>query len=159
MPLPVNVGAPAARNWLLALPRWPRPGTWPSWTTTPEVPAHWLAGLLAALEADPGAAVAGAKVVSPGRPAMLQYLFRTLAVAREDLIRLTDPTPIARYDTGLYDVRRSADHVMGCCHLLRTAHLADAPGFDIRYAPSRWTTWPTTWSCAWPAAGCSTAAR
>jgi len=135
--LPVNVGAPAARNWLLSLPEVAGAQYVAFLDDDAEVPAHWLAGLLAALEADPGAAVAGAKVVSPGAPAMLQYLYRTLAVARPGLIRLTDPTPIARYDTGLYDVVRPADNVMGCCHLLRTAHLKGVPGFDIRYSPSQ----------------------
>jgi GT2 family glycosyltransferase len=135
--LPVNVGAPAARNWLLALPEVRAAEYVAFLDDDAEVPAHWLSGLLTALEADPGAAVAGAKVVSPGVPAMLQYLYRSLAVAEKGLIRLTDPTPIARYDTGLYDVVRATDNVMGCCHLLRTAHLADVPGFDIRYSPTQ----------------------
>jgi len=136
-PLRVNVGAPAARNWLLSLPEVRQAEYVAFMDDDAEVPAHWLASLLTALEADPSAAVAGAKVVSPGRPAMLQYLYRTLAVAQKGLIRLTDPTPIARYDTGLYDVVRPADTVMGCCHLLRTTHLDGAPGFDIRYSPSQ----------------------
>lgn len=135
--LRVNVGAPAARNWLLSLPEVQGARYVAFLDDDAEVPTHWLAGLLTALEADPDAAVAGAKVVSPGRPGMLQYLYRTLAVARKGLIRLTDPTPIARYDTGLYDVVRPADNVMGCCHLLRTAHLEGVPGFDIRYSPSQ----------------------
>ncbi|MEW5773903.1 MAG: glycosyltransferase [Thermodesulfobacteriota bacterium] len=135
--LPVNVGAPGARNWLLSLPEVRQAEFVAFLDDDAEAPAHWLAGLLAALESDPGAAVAGSKVVSPGAPAMLQYLYRTLAVARKNLIRLTDPTPIARYDTGLYDVVRPADNVMGCCHLLRTAHLEGVPGFDIRYSPSQ----------------------
>jgi GT2 family glycosyltransferase len=135
--LRVNVGAPAARNWLLSLPEVRSAPYVAFLDDDAEVPAHWLAGLLTALEADPRAAAAGAKVVSPGRPAMLQYLFRTLAVAQKGLIRLTDPTPIARYDTGLYDVVRPADTVMGCCHLLRAAHLEGVPGFDIRYSPSQ----------------------
>lgn len=135
--LPVNVGAPAGRNWLLALPEVRQAGFAAFLDDDAEVPAHWLAGLLTALEADPGAAVAGAKVVSPGAPAMLQYLYRTLAAAEKGLIRLTDPAPVARYDTGLYDVLRPADNVMGCCHLLRTAHLEGVPGFDIRYSPSQ----------------------
>lgn len=136
-PLPVNVGAPAARNWLLSLPEVRQAEYVAFLDDDAEVPDHWLASLLTALESDPRAAVAGAKVVSPGRPAMLQYLYRTLAVAQKGLIRLTDPTPIARYDTGLYDVVRTADNVMGCCHLLRTAHLDGVPGFDIRYSPSQ----------------------
>ena len=137
LPLPVNLGAPAARNWLLSLPE-VRSAQYVAYLDDDaEAPGHWLAGLLTALEAEPAAAVAGAKVVSPGRPAMLQYLYRSLAVARKGLLRLTDPTPIARYDTGLYDVVRATDTVMGCCHLLRTAHLDGVPGFDIRYSPTQ----------------------
>lgn len=135
--LPVNVGAPAARNWLLALPR-TRESEYVAFldddiTLQPD----WLAHMLTVAESDPRIGNVGCKVVFPGRFKLLQYLYRHVSVASDDAIRVSLPTPYMQYDIGLYDVIREARVVMGCQHLLRVASLADAPWFDIRYSPSQ----------------------
>lgn len=135
--LPVNVGAPAARNWLGALPE-VRASEFVAYIDDDvELPADWLAHFLTVMRARPAATVVGAKVVFGAQPRMLQYLYRSFSLACDRGIKLTDPCQIAQFDTGLYDFVRPADNVMGCCHLLRMAHLPEGPQFDLRYSPSQ----------------------
>ncbi|MBI5520092.1 MAG: glycosyltransferase [Desulfovibrio sp.] len=135
--LPVNVGAPAARNWLGSLPE-VRASEFVAYIDDDvELPADWLAHFLGVLRAHTAATVVGAKVVFGTEPRMLQYLYRSFSLACDRGIKLTDPCQIAQFDTGLYDFVRPADTVMGCCHLLRMAHLPGGPQFDLRYSPSQ----------------------
>ena len=135
--LPVNIGAPAARNWLIA-----HEDTWRTdyvafLDDDLEAPRDWLARFLSVAESDRRIAAVGGKVLFPGDPPRLQYLYRNISVAREDLLRLSLSAPMGQYDTGAYDFVRSTVHVMGCCHLLRTHALHELPSFDIRFSPSQ----------------------
>ena len=135
--LPVNIGAPAARNWLLAHPH-VRESEYVAFLDDDVfLQPDWLAHLLTVAESDPRIGNVGCKVVFPGRFPLLQYLYRHVATATEDAVRISLPTPYMQYDIGLYDVIRETRVVMGCQHLLRVAALADAPWFDIRYSPSQ----------------------
>ncbi|MDD4951591.1 MAG: glycosyltransferase [Desulfovibrionaceae bacterium] len=135
--LPVNVGAPAARNWLIS-----HPDTWKGDYVAfvdddVDLQADWLGHFLTVAESDPKVAVVGCKVVFPGRPAMYQYLFRYVSIARPDMIKLSLDVPVRQFDNGLYDFVRRTRNVMGCQHLLRTGALRDAPRFDIRFSPTQ----------------------
>jgi len=137
IPLHVNIGAPAARNWLINLP-----STWESdyvafLDDDVDVPADWLEWYLTVAEGDPQIAVVGCKVVFPGQPAKYQYLFRYVSVARDDLFKMCLPVPQHQYDNGAYDFIRQTRSVMGCLHLLRTEALRKVPSFDIRFSPSQ----------------------
>ncbi|MDD3313521.1 glycosyltransferase, partial [Pseudodesulfovibrio sp.] len=135
--LPVNVGAPAARNWLGSLPE-VRQSEFVAYVDDDvELPADWLAHYLTVMERFPKTSAVGGKVVFGSEPRMIQYLYRALALARPEIIKLTDACQIAQMDCGQYDFIRTTDHVMGCCHLLRMAHLPDGPRFDLRYSPSQ----------------------
>lgn len=137
IPLPVNIGAPGARNWLVNLP-----STWENdyvafLDDDVDVPVDWLEWYLTVAEADPKTAVVGCKVVFPGQPAKLQYLYRYVSIARDDLLRLSLSVIAHQYDNGFYDFMRETRSVMGCLHLLRTQALRQVPNFDIRFAPSQ----------------------
>jgi len=137
IPLHVNIGAPAARNWLINLP-----STWENdyvafLDDDVDVPEDWLEWYLTVAEGDPRIAVVGGKVVYPGRPTQLQYLFRYVSVATNGLLRLSMHAPYHQYDNGLYDFIRETRSVMGCLHLLRTDALRLVPNFDIRFSPSQ----------------------
>lgn len=137
IPLHVNIGAPAARNWLINLPE-----TWDSdyvafLDDDVDVPADWLEWYLTLTEADPKVGVVGCKVVFPGQPPVFQYLYRYVSVAREDLLKLSMCSPEWQHDNGCYDFIRETRSVMGCLHLFRTRALRDAPFFDIRFSPSQ----------------------
>lgn len=135
--LPVNIGAPAARNWLLAQPATRESDYVAFLDDDVTLQPDWLAHLLTVAESDPKIGNVGCKVTFPGRFQLLQYLYRHVSMTHEDAIRVSLPTPCQQYDIGLYDVIREARVVMGCQHLLRVASLADAPTFDIRYSPSQ----------------------
>ncbi|MUM76110.1 glycosyltransferase [Pseudodesulfovibrio sp. F-1] len=135
--LPVNVGAPAARNWLGALPE-ARASQFVAYIDDDvELPEDWLAHFLTVMERHPNTAVVGCKVVFGADPRMVQYLYRAFALARPEIIKLTDPCQVAQMDRGHYDFVRETDTVMGCCHLLRTACMPDGPDFDLRYSPTQ----------------------
>jgi len=135
--LPVNIGAPAARNWLLAQPATRESDYVAFLDDDVYLQPDWLAHMLTVAESDPRIGNVGCKVVFPGQYRLLQYLYRHVSLTHEDAIRVSLPTPYQQYDIGLYDVIRETRVVMGCQHLLRVASLADAPAFDIRYSPSQ----------------------
>ncbi|MEG6504649.1 glycosyltransferase family 2 protein [Nitratidesulfovibrio sp. 1201_IL3209] len=135
--LPVNVGAPAARNWLLHTPRGREAAFVAFLDDDVEVPADWLSALVSVLRANPRAGVAGAKTVFPGAPRRLQYLHRTVSVAQPGLLRISLDTPNINYDGGFYDYIRPTANVMGCCHVFSRAALDTVRDFDIRFSPSQ----------------------
>ncbi|MEW5773439.1 MAG: glycosyltransferase [Thermodesulfobacteriota bacterium] len=135
--LPVNIGAPAARNWLIAQPDTKTADYTAFLDDDVDLQPDWLAHFLSVAEAAPRPGVVGCKVVFPGTPVRYQYLFRTISVAKPHLIRLSLVTPNVSYDNGLYNVVRSTASVMGCCHLLSREALAAVPSFDIRFSPSQ----------------------
>lgn len=137
IPLHVNIGAPAARNWLINLP-----STWENdyvafLDDDVDVPADWLEWYLSVAERDAKIGVVGGKIVFPGQPAKLQYLFRYVSVATTDLLRLSLAVPDHQYDNGAYAFIRETRSVMGCLHLFRTEALRAVPNFDIRFSPSQ----------------------
>lgn len=135
--LPVNVGAPAARNWLLHTPRGREAAFVAFLDDDVELPANWLSTLVAVLRANPRAGVVGAKTVFPGAPRRLQYLYRTVSVAQPGLLRISLGTPNFNYDGGFYDYVRSTANVMGCCHVFTRAALDAVRDFDLRFSPSQ----------------------
>ncbi len=137
VPLLVNVGAPAARNWLGNLPE-VRASEFVAYIDDDvELPADWLAHFLTVMKDNPKTAVVGCKVVFGSNQKMIQYLHRVFSIAAPGMIKLTESTQISLYDYGQYDYVCSTDTVMGCCHLLRMAHMPDGPQFDLRYSPSQ----------------------
>lgn len=135
--LPINVGAPAARNWLLATDQGRTADYVAFLDDDVEVPHNWLRSMLSVLRRRPKAGVIGIKTLNPGLPKRLQYLYRNIAVAVPGLIRISFDTPNTNFDVGFYDVTRTTANVMGCCHIF-TRKAADAvPTFDLRFSPSQ----------------------
>jgi GT2 family glycosyltransferase len=136
--LPVNVGAPAARNWLLALPQ-AREAEWVAFLDDDALPPrNWLASLLAAGVAHPEAGAVGPKIVDEAAPSVLQSVdVHILPPPAEgphfEFLDSTTGLP----DAGLYDYVRPCLSATGCCHLLRRTALDAAGFFDIRFSPSQ----------------------
>ncbi|MBN2139704.1 MAG: glycosyltransferase family 2 protein [Desulfovibrionaceae bacterium] len=143
--LPINVGAPAARNWLLSLPE-VRAGQFAAFLDDDVIlPQDWLARLLGAARSRPGAGSVGCRIVSADEPAALQSAdygllppagrkggFRDLA----ERVFVFDNCAGA-LDSGLFTYCRPALSVSGCCHLLSMASVQEAGGFDIRFSPTQ----------------------
>jgi len=137
--LPVNVGAPAARNWLAATAGLEPEDLVAYLDDDVSLPAGWLESLAGALRDDPRADVAGARVVAaaPGAAAGVQAAdVRLLPPDAANTVR-----PLVNYgpgpDFGLNAARRPCPSVSGCCHLLRAAALGGGAPFDIRFSPSQ----------------------
>jgi len=135
--LPVNVGAPAARNWLLALPEVRSSRLVAFLDDDVLLPPHWLARLTATLARFPEAAAAGCKCVNQG-VRTIQYAFRNLSEVGHRKIRFTPNAPTLM-DMGQFDAARPCLTVMGCCHLLHRERLdrLGVPDFGVRFSPSQ----------------------
>lgn len=139
--LPVNVGAPAARNWLM---RAARSASHP-WTLFLDddalVPRDWLGRLGAAVQAYPEAGVWGCKVVDAESPYSIQ---NADLHPRPDYAGNGEPPKGEMsdlhhqvYDIGGFDYLRPCASVTGCCHLFRTETLLESGDFDLRFTPSQ----------------------
>ena len=139
--LPVNVGAPAARNWLAADPGVQSARHVAYLDDDVDLPQDWLGRLAAAEACYPEAGVWGCHVSDAANPAIAQGI--------DGMLLPPDPAePASRpgfsdlhaqgFDHGGFAHMRPCLTVMGCCHLFRQERLQAAGGFDIRYSPSQY---------------------
>lgn len=143
--LPVNIGAPAARNWLLAQPEALAAEFAVFLDDDVELPRRWLLRLLGALIDAPGAGAAGCRIVSATPPPCLQSAdYQLFAPAGEPRTFHDLPENVGVFDNcagaldlGLFAYARPAAHVSGCCHALRADLARRLGGFDIRFAPTQ----------------------
>lgn len=143
--LPVNVGAPGARNWLLALPQ-VREARYAAFLDDDVVlPRDWLPRLLGSALAAPWAGVVGCRIVSAAAPSCLQSADYNLLPGRygqesfpgfPENIHLLD-NAAGGLDLGLFSYSRRTLSVSGCCHLLRGDTLKTVGGFDLRLSPTQ----------------------
>lgn len=139
--LPVNVGAPAARNWLM---RYPETASRP-WTIYLDddalVPQGWLGRLGAAVQAYPDAGVWGCKVRDAELPHVIQNadLHPRPDYAEAGVFQSGEMSDLHHqtFDTGGFDYMRPCTSVTGCCHLFRTETLLDSGDFDVAFTPSQ----------------------
>jgi len=144
--LPVNIGAPAARNWLLSLPEVRACDFLVFLDDDVTLPVDWLGRLGAAAARFPEASVWGCRVVDAANPLVVQSVDYTPQAASPDaqggqsislsisLASLHQGQP----DLGQFTYLRPCVSVTGCCHLLRTADIERTGGFDIRFSPSQY---------------------
>ena len=147
--LPCNIGAPAARNWLLSMPRMQEYDWIVFLDDDIELPPDWLRHFGAALAACPGRNVFGCRVVDHDRRHMLQCAdFHLLPGDSPDKKPDSLPDFVQRFsiatlhvhaaqDFGQFTYLRPCVSVTGCCHLFRRASLFETGLFDLRYSPSQ----------------------
>ncbi|WP_421900699.1 glycosyltransferase [Maridesulfovibrio sp.] len=137
--LHVNIGAPAARNWLLFHPQIAEADFAAFLDDDALPPQDWLLKLGAAIKNYPEAGVWGCKVVDGPNPRKLQSI--DLHIKNENgtdgpQLRTTD-IQLQTMDYGQFDYMRPCGSVTGCCHIMRLADLDKTDGFDIRFSPSQ----------------------
>lgn len=143
--LPVNIGAPGARNWLLALPE-VKACAHVAFLDDDAFPeADWLARLLQTARAHPEAGTIGCAIVDMDAPHDHQSadfnLFppdmgeQSLPETKERLF-VCEPCRGAP-DLGLHAYARPCLSVSGCCHLLPRRTIESIGGFDIRFNPTQ----------------------
>lgn len=136
--LPVNIGAPAARNWLWQMESSRRSDYTAFLDDDVYLPPDWLRCFLQDAAEHPDATVIGPRVVNPGRIPTIQYVARFFSQTDTNLIRFTNNAPLFM-DLQQFTYRRPCLSVMGCCHLFNRAacERLNVPGFDVRFTPSQ----------------------
>ncbi|GFK93055.1 N-acetylglucosaminyl-diphospho-decaprenol L-rhamnosyltransferase [Fundidesulfovibrio magnetotacticus] len=137
--LPVNVGAPVARNWLASLET-ARAAEWIVYLDDDvSLPEDWLERLGAAASLYPDAGVWGARVREYARPSHVQSADVFLLPPDEEggAFSLSSCHHEA-LDRGHLRAVRPCATVTGCCHLFRAATLQALGGFDLRFSPSQY---------------------
>ncbi len=137
IPLQVNVGAPAARNWLIAEPDTRTADYTVFLDDDIELQPDFLGHFLTVAAADSKIGVVGCKVLFPGERLSYQYLFRNISIAKPGVIRISLDKPNQIFDNNHYDFLRETANVMGCCHLLSREALLDVPTFDLCFSPTQ----------------------
>jgi len=141
--LHVNIGAPAARNWLMSVPEI-RDCDWMVYLDDDvELPGDWLQRLGAAVQSYPDAGVWGCRVVDHAQVSLMQSVDLHLVppVSAEDKsaerrFKVSD-LHHQTLDFGQFDYMRPCASVTGCCHLFRMDRLLESGGFDLRFSPSQ----------------------
>ncbi|WP_243364816.1 glycosyltransferase family 2 protein [Fundidesulfovibrio terrae] len=142
--LPVNVGAPAARNWLLSLPE-VRACRFAAFLDDDVIlPRDWLSKLLHAAGRHPECGVVGCAIRDHEHPHRLQsadyHLLHRLPgeAGQEPGERLrVFMNCTGTLDSGLFAYERPCLSVSGCCHMLDLSLLDGVGGFDVRYTPTQ----------------------
>lgn len=150
--LPVNVGAAAARNWLMKEPQVMECDFAVYLDDDVEVGSDWISRFGAAVEAYPEAGVWGCKVLDHAAPSVMQsvdlHIIQPVGDEGEgpevDLSKIA-PNPfrcsdlhLYLLDSGYFDFIRPCGSVTGCCHLFRTQKLLDNEGFSLFLSPSQY---------------------
>lgn len=146
--LPVNVGAPAARNWLAAVDA-VRGCDWVAYVDDDAPPPEdWLQRLGAASKAYPDAGVWGGRVVDGHNAHVLQHVDLHLCDPPETESDPDAPAYARRFglsrlhhqvlDSGQFTYCRPCATVTGCVHLFRQEVLERSGGFDLRFTPSQY---------------------
>ncbi len=143
--LPVNVGAPAARNWLLSLPE-VRQRNHAVFLDDDVLLDHgWLDGLLAVAHARPGWGAIGSAVTDHTPPHALQCAdffalppdMGTRSFADLDEHWHIHGNSAGSADTLLTAYTRPCLSVSGCCHMISMASVQQVGAFDVRFTPSQ----------------------
>jgi len=135
--LPVNIGAPAARNWLMRHEAVAGRDFVAYLDDDALTPPDWQARLAQAVRAYPQAGVWGCKVVDLAAPGRIQH-------AEVNLFGDDGPEPsfatlcAQDLDFGQFDALRPCLSVTGCFHLFRADMLRRCGDFDIRFSPTQY---------------------
>lgn len=136
--LPVNIGAPAARNWLYRLPHVQEADYIAFLDDDVLLPRNWLRMYIQDLCDYPDTCAVGPKGINPTPFRTIQYVYRYFQEVGEHKIRFSNNAPMV-FDLGQYDGRRPCLSVMGCCHMFDRKRMArlGVPDFDVRFTPSQ----------------------
>ena len=146
--LPINVGAPAARNWLRGLPEVRASDFVVFLDDDVLLPPDWLEAMAYARLSYPHAGVWGCKVVDAANDTMLQSVdLHILDPSKTDeavhsllgrpLFRLSNLQHQV-FDLGQFNYMRPCASVTGCCHMFSAQSLDASGEFDLRFSPSQY---------------------
>lgn len=133
--LPVNIGAPAARNWLYADPETRLADYVAYFDDDIEVQPDWLTRLVETLEQNPRAGVVGAKIINATGQKIVQHSGGVLTQSEDWINHVLLYTNCP--DQGQFDTVGQRDYVMGCANLYRRSVMDEVGVFDIQFSPTQ----------------------
>lgn len=150
--LPVNVGAAAARNWIMNDPDVKKSDYAVYLDDDVEVPENWLRKFGTAIENYPDAGAWGCRVLDFYSPRVMQSVDLHMVQPPEsegdgpefDLSEISpNPFKVSSLhhqclDAGYFDFMRPCASVTGCCHMFKTGKLLDNNGFSLFLSPSQY---------------------
>ena len=155
IPLPVNVGAAAARNWLITEASRYSFDFAAFLDDDVLLPPDWLDCFATARSLFPGAGVWGCRVVDSAAPYLAQsadmHILPGEQTAPPEGASRPDDTSMACYepftvsdlhnqvaDFGQFNYIRPCDSVTGCCHVFPLQKLVECGLFDLQLSPSQY---------------------
>ena len=135
--IPVNIGAPAARNWLLG-----HPETQPFRTVVfldddVLLPPQWLTELSTRHHQAPAGSIVGCRIMDQVPRKSVQTADVNLLEIEDDGDFLIANAGGGELDLGLHDYSRPCLSVTGCCHMMDRERALELGGFDLRFNPSQ----------------------
>jgi len=143
--LPINIGAPPARNWLLSLPE-VQACDWAAFLDDDIIlPRDWLLRLLGGAKAMPSAGAVGCRITAATPPYGLQsgdynvfpQMPRPAAEGELPNRVLAFDNCSGGLDTGMFTYSRPCLSVSGCCHMVSLESIRKTGPFDVRFNPSQ----------------------
>lgn len=137
MSLPINIGAPAARNWLLKHPD-VRPFERIVFLDDDVVvPRSWLNALNGRHRNLSSDIILGCRIMDQAPGQSVQMADVNLLDLEEDGDFLIANTGASSLDIGLHSYTRPCLSVTGCCHMMHRQRAESLGGFDLRFNPSQ----------------------
>lgn len=136
---PTNIGAPAARNWLLAMEEVRGCEFVAFLDDDAQPPKDWMRRLMAAQELYPEAGAWGCRVHDAGTTPFTQSVDlqpRPTYGEPAEYPEVSD-LHLQGLNPGYFQYIRPALSVTGCCHLFPRKSFDIVGGFDLRYSPSQ----------------------
>ena len=135
--LPVNIGAPAARNWLFRHPEAAPFDTVVFLDDDVLLPHDWLTKLTAHFRQAGKSAIVGCRIMDQAPRQSVQMADVNLLDIEADGDFLVANSGGGELDLGLHDYTRSCLSVTGCCHMMDRERAIQLGGFDLRFNPSQ----------------------
>ncbi|WP_028575562.1 glycosyltransferase family 2 protein [Desulfonatronovibrio hydrogenovorans] len=133
--LPVNIGAPAARNWLIHDPENQYADFVAYLDDDIALPPDWIKKMLKTFEEHPEAGVVGAKILFPGSPKTIQHTGGIITAKKEWVHSINAHS--FEPDQGQHDYIAPRHYVMGCAHMYRKEIFDVVGDYDLRFSPTQ----------------------
>ncbi|MEG2173163.1 MAG: glycosyltransferase family A protein [Desulfovibrionaceae bacterium] len=143
--VPVNIGAPAARNWLLSLPEVRQHDNIVFLDDDLLLDHHWLHHLQTVAAAHPKADTIGCRITGHEAPYTVQgadFFLLPPEQGDKSFVDIDENlhlhcASMGTVDTVLSRYTRPCLSVSGCCHWIRMSSIAAYGDFDVRFSPSQ----------------------
>lgn len=133
--LPVNIGAPAARNWLINDPE-NRYADFVAYLDDDIIlPPNWLRDMIKTFDDFPGAGVVGAKILFAGPKKVIQHT-GGIITQKEDWVNSIKAHSFEE-DYGQHNYISPRHYVMGCAQLYRKEVFDVVGDYDLRFSPTQ----------------------